>query len=300
MEEFKIVKNEKFGYYHLDPIPDEEFMAEFYKEKYYKEISRKESTRDARLQRLIDNNQKENEIQWLNSTYFKDICYNIQKFAQKGNDGISVIDIGCGTGELLKFMQEYGFKAVGIEPSIDAFEKSKDNELKVYNCNIEEFIKNEKEKKFDCVNMSNVLEHVLEPLKVIEKCKELLNEEGIIRIQVPNDFNELQEAAVSTLDLKKWWVCIPDHISYFNYDSLIKILEFYGFEVMCTTSDFPMELFLLMGDNYILNKNLGKECHEKRKLFEQSIPDDLRRKLYNSLSKIGLGRNLIIYGKRKK
>jgi len=57
-----------------------------------------------------------------------------------------------------------------------------------------------------------------------------------------------------------------------------------------------MELFLLMGENYVGNKEVGNRCHEKRMRFELNLPDDVRRRFYLNLASFGLGRECIIYG----
>ena len=101
------------------------------------------------------------------------------------------------------------------------------------------------------------------------------------------------------MDKKEWWIAIPDHINYFNFQSLEKLLKFYGFEILSKTTDFPMELFLLMGENYVDNPEAGKLCHQKRVNFELSIPKELRRNMYEKLLELGLGRECIIYARKK-
>lgn len=297
MSEFNVTQNPTFGYFHLKPIPTEEYISKFYKEQYYK------LTSDSRLKRLLNDKKNQTEadaeIKWLHSTYFCDICYMVKKHCIH-NDNIKCLDIGCGTGDLVKYMGDSGLDTIGIEPSLDAFSKAKEKKIKVYNSELKSFVQKGNKMKFNFVNLSNVLEHTRDPLKVIELCKEMLADNGIIRIQVPNDFNQFQKSAVKNLNLDKWWVSIPDHINYFNMESLIKILEFYEFDVIEKTVDFPMEVFLLMGENYINDNSLGKKCHEKRKLFENSISAEMRRKLYNSLANAGIGRNLIVYARVKK
>lgn len=50
----------------------------------------------------------------------------------------------------------------------------------------------------------------------------------------------------------------PEHINYFNFESITRLLERNGFSIIEITSTFPLELFLLMGDNYIGNNEIGK------------------------------------------
>ncbi|KKL92025.1 hypothetical protein LCGC14_1888850, partial [marine sediment metagenome] len=60
--------------------------------------------------------------------------------------------------------------------------------------------------------------------------------------------------------------------------------------------DFPMELFLLMGLDYIKNKQVGAECHNMRVNLEKSLSCDVRRSMYSALSEVGLGRACFVVG----
>ena len=59
-----------------------------------------------------------------------------------------------------------------------------------------------------------------------------------------------------------------------------------------------MEIFLLMGDNYVKNNRLGKFSHKKRMMFEKNVEWKIRRKIYESFAKQGIGRSCIIYSKK--
>ena len=65
---------------------------------------------------------------------------------------------------------------------------------------------------------------------------------------------------------------------------------------------FPMELFLLMGDNYIGDKVLGRKCHSKRKMLELTLQNaglnHIKRQIYQNLADIGLGREIVAYAKK--
>ncbi|WP_243447380.1 class I SAM-dependent methyltransferase [Clostridium tetani] len=126
-------------------------------------------------------------------------------------------------GEFLRYMADNGFATIEMEPSIIAYEKAKENGLEVYNCDLSSFL--EMKKVFDIINMTNVLEHIPGPVKVLAQCRKLLNKNGIIRIKVPNAFNELQLEAVKRLGKEEYWVAIANHVNYFNFESLTNILE---------------------------------------------------------------------------
>jgi hypothetical protein len=59
-----------------------------------------------------------------------------------------------------------------------------------------------------------------------------------------------------------------------------------------------MELFLLMGDDYVTNSQLGPACHARRKRLEAALPIELRRALYRSFASVGLGRNCVVIARR--
>ena len=163
---------------------------------------------------------------------------------------------------------------------------------------IEEFIKRNESLAYDAINLKNILEHVVNPRELLEICKSLLNQSyGIICVQVPNDFNPLQLQAEKILNKPRYWIAVPDHINYFNFESLKRLIESVGFKVVHRTTGFPMELFLLMGDDYIGDGNIGSKCHQKRMNFEMALPDGLRRKIYQNLASLGIGRNYIVYAK---
>ena len=201
-------------------------------------------------------------------------------------------------GDLISYLKENYFEPIGVEPSIEAVKIAQSIFLKVYNCTLEglnQFI----ESRFDAIVMINVLEHVPNPVQFIETAKRYMNPEGVLCVRVPNDFSELQDAASAALQKPPWWVASPGHINYFNVESLHDFFLRLGFEIVHFQSDFPMELFLLMGDDYIDNPTVGSNCHKKRVKFELSIPAHLRRKIYVSLGKAGVGRDNLIFGKIK-
>lgn len=116
-------------------------------------------------------------------------------------------------------------------------------------------------------------------------------------MKVPNDFSEIQLAAHKQLGKEAWWTAIPDHINYFDFQSLHSLLERMGVEVIYSQGDFPMELFLLMGDDYVGNPEVGSRCHQRRVRFEMAIPDELRRRIYRALAEVGVGRDCLVFGR---
>jgi len=297
MKKFRIVKDKKYGYRRLDPIPATKDIKEFYQKRYYDLI--KKGGRACELRRIMAGGEEsKSELKWLTHTYYSDIHDVLEIHIYKRTK--SLLDIGSGTGDFLKYMLNKGWDVVGVEPSKETSRTVERSGLTIFNCPFEDFIVKHQNFKqtFDAITLLNVLEHVPDPAKIVQHTKEFLKPHtGIICIRVPNDFNKLQFYADKKLKKTKWWVAIPDHINYFNFKSLRKLVESFGFKIIYKTTDFPMELFLLMGDDYVDNDEVGSKCHQKRMQFEMALPDDLRRKIYQRLASLGLGRSCIIYAK---
>lgn len=293
-DNYKIIKDSDYGYKRLDPIPSTEYLTHFYENDYFKLIL--QGGRAPGLRRIATGGEKaEHELKWLQATLYSDICYICEQFAH----GKRVLDIGCGTGDMLAFLQEKGFDTVGIEPSSEMAAIAVSKHITICNSfnTLIESLRLSTLDKFDTITLINVLEHVPSPVEVIKTIKAMLNPGGIICVRVPNDFSEMQLAAQKIIDNKAWWIAVPDHINYFDFQSLKSLVEHLGFEVFYWLGDFPMELFLLMGDNYINDPEVGSKCHSKRINFELSFPAETRRLMYKALIEIGLGRSCLIVGK---
>ena len=139
---------------------------------------------------------------------------------------------------------------------------------------------------FSIINLAFVLEHIQDPTNLLEYIhKELLIDKGIICISVPNDFNSFQESAVIEHDIPKWWISIPDHINYFDFKSLEQLLNKTGFKTILKETSFPIEMFLLFGEVYIGNPDIGKKCHQKRINFENALIKSGKKELLDNLYK---------------
>ena len=58
-----------------------------------------------------------------------------------------------------------------------------------------------------------------------------------------------------------------------------------------------------MGDNYVGNDELGRQCHSKRKMFEYNLNESglshVKRQLYQTIAQFGIGREVVSFGIKK-
>lgn len=136
-----------------------------------------------------------------------------------------ILDVGCATGDFLSVMKDQkGWKVVGLEPVHAAarFARIAVNSVIVESTVIHNpFPANQ----FDAITMWDVLEHLHQPVNVIEECSRLLKTGGLLIINHPN---------LTSLDRQvfgRYWMGyeLPRHLNLFPDDLLRRITGRYGF-----------------------------------------------------------------------
>ncbi|WP_157843148.1 class I SAM-dependent methyltransferase [Bacillus sp. FJAT-42315] len=286
-EKHSVIECEYCEFKHVIPLPEQEELNKLYGEEYYE-----------KAQPQYINRVKQDQEWW--SEVYKERAVTIENFFESGK-ALNALDIGSGPGYFLVEGKKRGWNTLGIEPSMQAYDYSKSLGLDVINGFFSEELATELD-QFDIIHMNHVLEHLPSPKQTIELMRSKLKVNGILCIAVPNDFNVFQELLHSSYNYKPWWVSPQEHLNYFSFNSLKKLLNENGFDVMKETTSFPMELFLLMGDNFIGNDQLGRQCHRKRVNFEMSLLknnlQEVKSVFYEGLAKNGLGRDVILFARK--
>ena len=294
IKKYDVVQDSKYGYLRANPIPSEEEVNQYYLEEFY--AQNKEKFNNSSLETQLDQ-----------SDFFKAKYENYFAITEKilgSLEGKRLYDIGFGFAQALLFFKSKKMTVSGIEPSLEGYEFAKNNGLEVNQGSIESTFVDVKQ-KHDLVTLLNVLEHLRNPAEVLINIKEkLLNKDGLLVIDVPNDFNDFQLVANQEYNLDQWWFFPPRHINYFSRSSLASLLDQCGYDVIYAEGSFPLELFLLFGDVYVKDGELGKKCHNKRVQFENLLrkhnKQDKLSAFYKALADLELGRDIIIYAKPKK
>lgn len=286
VQEFDVIDCEACRFSHIVPIPTESELDEVYRDDYYSHV--------------IPNHVEERreDLEWWNGVF--DAHYEFFE-SNLPSERRRVLDVGSGPGYFLQRGKERGWDTLGIEPSVQALTFSRNLGLNV----IDGFLDGELASRighFDVVHMHEVLEHILDPAHMLRLVHALLRPGGIVCVIVPNDYNPLQNVLRETCEYQPWWLAPPHHVNYFNFTSLSNLVQNVGFEVLHETATFPMELFLLMGENYIGNNHVGRAMHAKRKQLEMNMLkagcSPLWEKVYASLAKLKIGREVVLYARR--
>ncbi len=278
-------RDPEHGFLTVDPLPTQAELDAYYNSIFYAgESAFNDSSREVR-------DRDREYLRW----QFEDIEGWAIDFLSK--DSISVLDVGCGFGHALEFFQDRGHLVQGVEPSPEAAEHCRSRGLNVVDSTVEPYLASHNS-RYDLVIMFHVLEHVLDPRSVLAACRHVLEDGALLYISVPNDFSLLQDVAVNSLNLTQWWFQPPRHVNYFSHTSLVSLLKAEGYEILIETSDFPLEVFLLMGLNYVREPELGRIAHEQRVALERAVRGQGHTRklqgLYQELAKHGIGREIRI------
>ena len=145
----------------------------------------------------------------------------VNKYSLKGK---KILEAGCGKGEYLSLMNEFGIDGYGTEYAIDSVEQCKENGLKVSQMFIEDGTEKIEGGKFDAFFILNFFEHLPNPNITLKGISSNLNEGGIGLVEVPNFDMMLKNNMFSEF--------INDHLFYFTKDTLESTLSMNGFEVL--------------------------------------------------------------------
>lgn len=289
MCEPKLIRN-PLGYYEYSPKPSPEFLEDFYNKQYYQQ------TQNVQYAHSYSSEYLE----------YLDVCntlrlMHLQKLLPSSLPH-TIVDVGAGEGFQLKTFINTGWKSLGLDYSSFGLQKHNPQMLEyfiqgnIYNA-LEKF--QQEGKKFSAIALTNVLEHVISPDDLLALLMQILDDAGILIITVPNDFSDEQAACSHFTPNEQWWLCYPDHLTYFNYESMKNFLESKQLKLLSTLADYPIEFELFAEkSNYVLDRKLGPVAHAKRVSITNHIynknPEALET-ILSSLGSAGIGRNLTFY-----
>jgi SAM-dependent methyltransferase len=284
---YDVIECTTCGFKHVVPVPTADQLEDIYKDEYYS------------TEKPLYFERSEEDLDWWNLAYHD--LYDIFERHLPGKRR-RILDIGSGPGYFLLHGKQRGWQTQGIEPSKQAAAYGRSLGLDI----VEDFLDSRTVGElgaFDVVFMQDVLEHAPNPREMLGLACSIINPKGLLCVVVPNDYNPFQFALRTVCGHEPWWVSPPYHINYFEFDSLTRLLEDFSLEIVSVRATFPIDMFLLMGDNYVGNDGLGRECHAKRKAFEFNLAEaglsSLKHSLYETFAEMGIGREAIVIGLKK-
>lgn len=197
---------------------------------------------------------------------------------------VRLLDIGAATGNFIDLAKDRGWRAKGVEISDFAASCARENGLDVITGTLDD-IAHERE-TFDAVCMWDVVEHLSDPLKSFKQVHELLKKDGVVAINTPDNSSVLAKILG-----KKWHLIVPpEHLHYFNLNSIARTLSKTGFEVVDHRrigKTFTLYYIIRFIENRLnLPQFIGNQIAKNRFLSKISIPINTRDNMFVLAKKI--------------
>lgn len=257
-------KNRECGLVWLNPAPIEEDVGIAYKNYYTHDMGAKTCSFSRSLMRKLYHLVRDGYIQktygytqgvgksWykyfspfaLLHPHGRDAFDVLTMFLPAPEKNSKLLEVGCGSGYLLGRMKQLGWDVEGVDFDHEAVRLAREVGLVVKCGKLEECAY--PSSFFDAIYMGNLIEHVHDPIELLNECYRLLKPAGKLVIVTPN--TESMGCRVFGMD----WRGLepPRHIFLFNQRNLRCALQGVGFG-LCKSAT------LIRGAQYILLTSLG-------------------------------------------
>lgn len=137
-----------------------------------------------------------------------------------------LLDVGCGSGVFLRRWKNLGWDVHGVEmdPAAVSVARKVSQSDNVVMGTVDDLDSNE---QYDVITLIHVIEHLLDPLETLEKCRNLLKPGGKLILSTPN------AGSLGARILKRNWRGWepPRHIYVYNPKTLTKIARKAGYKI---------------------------------------------------------------------
>ena len=207
---------------------------------------------------------------------------SIKKNYFKKNKKIKVLEIGSASGDYSKILLETFHKVVSTEKDKDNINLNIEKGIECINTHPDEKDFLEKLNKFgqfDFICCFSYLEHLPNPKKTLLLLNNLLDQDGIYLIELPNSEMIFRKGLLNEV--------IPDHLSYFTINTATLLMTFSDIEVINATN---------IWNNYIISL-LGKKTIKNPLSIMENNYQNFKNKLNNLFEKLIVKeQTLVIWG----
>jgi 2-polyprenyl-3-methyl-5-hydroxy-6-metoxy-1,4-benzoquinol methylase len=163
-----------------------------------------------------------------------------------------LLDVGCGNGDFLATMQQAGWEVAGIEPDPRAAEVSS-KRLGIIVPTVSLRATCLPPASYDAITLQHVIEHVYDPIEVMQECRRILKPTGHIVIVTPN----IRSLGHSRFADNWRGLEPPRHLHLFSADALRECAQRAGLSAKVLRSSARMARGIWLESQAIIDKNNG-------------------------------------------
>lgn len=197
------------GLIRVDPQLDDESLKKFY-QNYY---------------RILYSFNKTPTIIFQDEYHRGELIYSFIRKNTKFRQGL-VFEVGTGYGGILFYFKMKGSEVIGVDYNEDSLRIGRKYNIELYQGGIDYLIN--LKRKADLIIYSHTFEHLTNINLELIKIKEILNDDGLLYIEVPG----LEEISVPLANYDILYHFQTCHNYYFNLDTLNVTLKRGGFELI--------------------------------------------------------------------
>jgi 2-polyprenyl-3-methyl-5-hydroxy-6-metoxy-1,4-benzoquinol methylase len=168
---------------------DSDFYFPFYSRTYYHcpscdliFVRRKEDIKTviAYYQNLYFDDHTEDQMSGQRTNIYRHVLDVLEDYKNPG----SLLDLGCGCGFFLKEARERGWQVLGVDPSEKSIAYAKSLIGDAVVCGTLDDVP--ADRRFDAITLINVLDHMCDACRQLQKAQDLLAPEGVLYLRFPN------------------------------------------------------------------------------------------------------------------
>lgn len=141
--------------------------------------------------------------------------------------GRKLLDIGCGTGHFLHYMQQKGFDCKGLE--VD--ESARNHAIREFGLEVESpetLFADKASDGYDVITLWHVLEHLHDPETYLTRMHQVLKPDGVLLIALPNC------SSWDAAHYARYWAAydVPRHLWHFSPAVFESFINRFGFSLV--------------------------------------------------------------------
>ncbi len=179
-------------------VVEEEILPRYYDKQYWESDKNRQG-----ITTVIPGEQWDS---WINARLNLLESFDLISHPDPGK--VNILEFGCAEGMVLYALKQRGYNVTGNDICAVADESMRELGIEISRMPVEEFAKSGRQ--FDLIMSFHVVEHLRNPLEVMQSLSTMLSPDGIMLLHVPTDDQELTN---------------PDHYHFFTNDSCLKLME---------------------------------------------------------------------------